>query len=332
MYRYASVKISKLEAEGKLTRRSHFKKWSPLTLPELQGFLAIIFNMGIIRLPELKDYWKTSWVAEVPLFSRMMSRDHFELVFWVLHASHSTGPLKKIDKVRLFVEKILAKFQAKYTPTQELAVDETMFKFRGRFVGKQYMPKNPTKWGIKSFSLADSSNGYIINALPYSGCETLDEANSQCQALPQPAQVVLHILEPYLDQGRHVFTDRYYTRIPLAQTLKSCGTTIAGTVMKNRADLPDEIRGRLQLGSSEVMAFWDGDLLALAWRAARKKQPVVMLSTECSAKSVTVPARQSGSEPQTKPVVVHTYNQQMNGVDIADQHAVYYSFLRKTVK
>ena len=120
MYKYASVKISKLEAEGKLTRRSHFKKWSPLTLPELQGFLAIIFNMGIIRLPELKDYWKTSWVAEVPLFSRMMSRDHFELVFWVLHASHSTGPLKKIDKVRLFVEKILAKFQAKYTPTQEL--------------------------------------------------------------------------------------------------------------------------------------------------------------------------------------------------------------------
>ena len=104
--------------------------------------------------------------------------------------------------------------------------------------------------------------------------------------------------------------------------------------MKNRADLPNEIRGRLQLGSGEVMAFRDGDLLALAWGAARKKKPVIMLSTECSAKSVAVAARQSGSEPQTKPVIVHTYmyNQQMNGVDIADQHAVYYSLLRKTVK
>ena len=290
--------------------------------------------MGLIRLPELEDYWKTSWVAEVLFFSCTMPRNHFELVFWVLHASHSTGPLKKIDKVRLFVEKILAKFQAIYTPTRELAVDETMLKFRGRFVGKQYMPKKPTKWGIKCFSLADSSNGYTINALPYTGRETLDEANSQYQALPQPAQVVLHILEPYLDQGRHVFTDRYYTCIPLAQTLKSRGTTITGTVIKNRADLPNEIRGWFQLGSGEVMAFRDGDLLALAWGAARKKKPVIMLSTECSAKSVAVAARQSGSEPQTKPVIVHTYmyNQQMNGVDIADQHAVYYSLLRKTVK
>ena len=66
---------------------------------------------------------------------------------------------------------------------------------------------------------------------------------------------MLHILEPYLDQGRHVFTDRYYTSIPLAQMLKSRGTTITGTVMKNGADLPDEIRGRLQLGSGEVMEF-----------------------------------------------------------------------------
>ena len=176
--------------------------------------------MGIIRLPELEDYWKTSWVTEVLFFSCMMPHNHFELVFWVLHVSHSTGPLKRIDKVRLFVEKILAKFQAKYTPTRELAVDETMLKSRGRFVGKQYMPYKPTKWGIKCFSLADSSNGYIINALPYTGRETLDEANSQYQALPQPAQVVLHILEPYLDQGWHVFTDCYYTRIPLAQALK----------------------------------------------------------------------------------------------------------------
>jgi len=92
MHRYASEKISKLETEGKLTRRSQ---------------------------------------------------------------SHSTGPLKRIDKVR------------------------------------------------------------------YSGRETLDEANSEYQALPQPSQVVLHLLEPYLDQGQHVFTDRYYTSIPLAKTLKS---------------------------------------------------------------------------------------------------------------
>ena len=118
-------------ADGKLTRRSRFSNWNPLTLVELYRFLAIMLNMGIIRLPELEDYWKTSWVAVIPFFSRVMARDHFESIFWMLHVSHSTGlVVKKIDKVQLFLDKIVAKFQAKYTPGQEVVVDETMVKFR----------------------------------------------------------------------------------------------------------------------------------------------------------------------------------------------------------
>ena len=42
------------------------------------------------------------------------------------------------------------------------------------------------------------------------------------------------------------------------------------------ADLPSEIRGRLWLGNDEVLAFRDGDLLALAWRAAKNQQHVIM--------------------------------------------------------
>jgi len=82
-------------ADGKLTRRSRFSNWNPLTLVELYRFLAIMLNMGIIRLPELEDYWKTSWVAVIPFFSRVMARDHFESIFWMLHVSHSTGLVVK---------------------------------------------------------------------------------------------------------------------------------------------------------------------------------------------------------------------------------------------
>ena len=49
--------------------------------------------------------------------------------------------------MRPFIEKIIGKFQEKYTPSREVAVDETMLKFRGRFAGKQYMPKKLIKWG-----------------------------------------------------------------------------------------------------------------------------------------------------------------------------------------
>jgi len=58
--------------------------------------------MGIIRLPELEDYWKASWVAEIPSFFKVMPRDRLGMIFWMLHVSHPTGPVvKKIDKVKL---------------------------------------------------------------------------------------------------------------------------------------------------------------------------------------------------------------------------------------
>ncbi len=82
--------------------------------------------------------------------------------------------------------------------------------------------------------------------------------------LPQPARMMIHLVEPYLDQGRRIFTDRYYMSIPLAQALRDRSTTFIGTVVKNRVDLPDQIRARFQLSDGEVMAFRHGHLLALA--------------------------------------------------------------------
>ena len=326
--RYAAQKINELEEGGKLTRRSRFRKWYPTSITEIQGFLAIVFNMGLIQLPQLGDYWKTSWVTEVPFFHRVMPRDRFELLFWLFHISHSSGTVKRIDKVKLFLDSLLTRFHTCYYPGCELAVDETMVGFRGRFAGKQYMPNKPTKWGIKCFTLADSSNGYVLNILVYTGRATLEDASNE--TLPQPTRVVLHLADWYLGCVHHIFTDRYYTSIPLAKSLLSFRTHFTGTTMKNRADLPSEIRGQLRLLPGEVVAYRADHLLTLAW-LAEKKKPVVMLSTCSSATMTTVTSRRTRSSTN-KPLVIDTYNHHMNGVDLADQNAVYYSFIRNTVK
>ncbi|CAI8020863.1 PiggyBac transposable element-derived protein 4 [Geodia barretti] len=102
--RYASEKISKLQAQGNLRQKSRFRKWTPLTIEEFHGFLAIVLNMGIIKVPEIEDYWKTSWVSQIPFFSRIMPRDRFELIFWMLHVSHTEGSTqKRIDKVSMLM-------------------------------------------------------------------------------------------------------------------------------------------------------------------------------------------------------------------------------------
>ena len=108
--------------------------------------------------------------------------------------------------------------------------------------------------------------------------------------------------------GHHVFTDRYYTSIPLAQALHDNETASTGTSVRGKVDLPDPIRAGQTPKQGEVMAYRHDHLMALMWRAEKKKVPMVMLSTECSARMITVPSRRPGMAEQEKPTAVHTYN------------------------
>ena len=287
--------------------------------------------MGLIQLPTLESYWSSSWTGNIPFFSRAFTRNRFEQIFWMLHVSRDNpqNPGRKINKVKDVLDMLISNFQKAYSPSQHLSADETMVGFRGRFAAKQYMPAKPNKCGIKAFTLADSSNGYVLNC---TGRDTLDTADVAYCLLPQPARIVLHILEPYLDKGHTVITDRYYTSLPLAMTLHQHDTGFIGTAMKNRIDLPDSIRSpSFRLANDEIVAFRSDRLLALGWRAAQKKKPVIMVSTESCAKPTTVTSVAT-RRTSVKPKVVDDYNRSMNGVDRADQYTVYYSFIRKSVK
>ena len=119
--------------------------------------------MDLIHVPELEDYWRVSWVSEIPCFSPILSRDRFEPIFWMLHVGRpAPGRQRKIDMVKPILNILFTKFQSSYNMGCNISIDETMVGFRGRFAAKQYMPKKPQKWGIKAFTLADSSTGYTI--------------------------------------------------------------------------------------------------------------------------------------------------------------------------
>ena len=45
-HRYASARLEKLTAEGKITRKSRLAKWASVSEAELEGFFAIVINIG----------------------------------------------------------------------------------------------------------------------------------------------------------------------------------------------------------------------------------------------------------------------------------------------
>lgn len=107
-----------------------------------------------------------------------MSGRRFELLMSYLHLNdtskmpdRASPEHDKLYKIRPFLDRVVNAFRSVYTPFQSVSVDESIIGFKGRLSWIQYMPKKPTKWGIKAWVLADSSNGYVANFQLYSGIQ-----------------------------------------------------------------------------------------------------------------------------------------------------------------
>ena len=107
---------------------------------------------------------------------QIMKRDRFSLLLRFLHLNDSSQYKKKgepghdpLFKLRPFIEPLFTNFQSCYTLSKEVCIDESMIAFKGRLSFLQYMPKKPTKWGLKAYVLADSKTGYLYNWYLYTG-------------------------------------------------------------------------------------------------------------------------------------------------------------------
>jgi len=162
---------------------------------EMEGFLAVVINMGLIQLPEIESYCSINWITTVPFFSRLFSFEQFEQIFWLLHVSprDPDSPERRIGKVKMLLDLLVGNFKKSFAPGEK-PFSRRDHGFRGRYGPKEYMPDKPTKYGIKAFTLAESEHGYVLDILVYTGSDTLASANSDYSTLPQPARVVLHLL------------------------------------------------------------------------------------------------------------------------------------------
>ena len=93
-----------------------------------------------------------------------------------LHLNDNSKYVKKgqpgydpLFKLRPFLDPLVKNFQEAYHPSREISVDESMIGFKGRLSFVQYMPKKPSKWGMKAFVLAYSKTGYTCNWRLYTG-------------------------------------------------------------------------------------------------------------------------------------------------------------------
>lgn len=118
--------------------------------------------------------------------------------------------------IRNLTMKIREKCFSLYNCHESISVDEGMVPFKGRLKIKVRMPDKPVKYGIKLFTLCDSTNGYCKQFDVYVGN---DERN--VENIGKTGKAVLNVLRGLEQSHHHVYMDNFYTSPILFLAMKN---------------------------------------------------------------------------------------------------------------
>ena len=140
-----------------------------MTETEMFAFLALTLQMGHTVQDRLEDHWTKMEQLCIPFYGKTMARARYCHVLRFLHfTDNNRNGGDRLWKIRDLFEIISTNFSKFYNPSEHLAVDEVIVKFKGRVLFKQYIPKKRKRFGIKMFKLCDST-GYTYDMNVYLG-------------------------------------------------------------------------------------------------------------------------------------------------------------------
>ena len=154
-------------------------------------------------------------------------------------------PQNKLGKVESFIEDFKKLCKELYVPQKYVAIDKPMVKSRHRSGFRQFIKDKPTKWGIKLWVLADSSNGYTVDFNTYisrAAGQTIGEHGHDGY------DVVRHLTAPYFGKGYQFFMDNFYSTLTLFKHLYDQGVVAAGTILDSRCSFPRALKKQHRVG------------------------------------------------------------------------------------
>ena len=214
--------------------------WKDVTISEMKKFIGMTFFTGLIRKPEIRDYWSTELLMSTPYFSHenSLSRNRCIMILKFIRFSdpEAATPNDKMSRIQGILD-CIHNICKQWNPQQDLSIDETLLLFKGRLSCKQFIRTKRARFGFKSFVLTDAS-GYMLYFHPYVGAQTNltveDEVNVEHYQLSKSERVVF-LLEKagVLDKGHIISCDNWYCSVRLSEYLFSRSTGFRGTIRAN---------------------------------------------------------------------------------------------------
>lgn len=236
---------------------------------DILHFLAIVMYMGIVRLPDKRDYWSTRKLmpSHDVCQAHHMSRTKFLYLYKNFHLigpehdeeeeeEGNSGDDYDVDdedgiladswykKVEPFLRHVVNVSQkiCKH-PSSCLSIDEMMAKFKGRSVQTFRMKGKPIKQGFKFWALCDRS-GFVYHMMPCTRVGTKEGDVSK--SLADMVKIMGEKLPDAKDKKKKycVAMDNLFTTSTAIKNLRECGVGVVGTARARRGWPPKEIRDK----------------------------------------------------------------------------------------
>jgi hypothetical protein len=177
-----------------------------------------------------------------------------------LHFTNENLPenerLRKISPVSNHLQQ---NFREVYYPQENVAIDESLIKFRGRLCYIQSNPQKRARFGIRIYKICESVSGYCLG---FCICTGKKPAQAETQGILSRKAIVMELMEPYLQNGHTVFIDNWFTSPSLFLNLAEKKTNAVGTVRVDRKNMPQQFQVN-KMGKGETKVVYSHKMMAL---------------------------------------------------------------------
>jgi hypothetical protein len=206
--------------------------WFATTSDEIQAYFSLCILMAQVQKPTLQSYWSIKKSIYSTFFSEVMPYTRFLLISKLLHFvnNENSDSANCLNKLQPVIDHLKQNFKTVYYPEENVAIDESLMKFRGRLSYIQFNPQKTARFGIKFYKICESNSGYCSDFDIYTGKKP-KPANKEN---PTSEAVVVDLMQPYLDNGYTVFVDNWYTSPSSFVRLTERDTNAIGTVRSTK--------------------------------------------------------------------------------------------------
>ena len=258
----------------------------------------------------------------INLFRATMSESRFEQLKACLRFDDTArrNPEDKATPVSTLLQHFNKTVLKIYTAGEHLTLDEMLIEFHGRVSFLQYVPSKPGKFGLKMYWVAETDTAIPLRCLLYIGRNTVNEQSREEHGGHVPA-LVMDLMQAFLDGGRNLTTDNYFTSLKLALKLNERRTTLVGTLKHNSTCLPAAAKSTKGRERGDTVHYYSNiATISSFWDKGTK--PVNILSTMHGA-------QKNLGINDGKCEIVDFYILTKSGVDILDKLVRGYSSKRK---